>query len=917
MSALKIKDDQGNWINLPGLKGDKGDKGDKGESGVYLGTTAPNDEDINVWINPNGEAHTEAVVVDPTLMMEGQAADAKKTGDEIADLKGAFNEIESHMPISATEVKVDDYTAIQYMISPNNGNWTGTSNVRSVLIPIENIKKIAITANNDAGATIAILASSAHTPGTAPSYATGCTKETVSAGETKTFDVPSDATYLYVRKSYTTTTYSPSKIYLITYIDVPTIDAIESVKSDLENVSQAVMIDKNVAITDWYQGTTSPTNGSNQDSVKTVRTDFIYVEDTYLNVIVPNGYVIRVMVYAIRAITSYTGTYTEFSSVDLDISAYRGKYIKLNLKYNVDAEITPSDVSGVGISYQTFTDTSLTVPGKAPDSKVVGDGFKAINDAVGKLKTADFVKPESGNATKVFLYPVQANKKISFYWSGDDVQSNDSLNLYSRVTASGENAETLKAAAKANTRYEVTPTVDANYLRVVATKSGTISVYDSDTLLSDISALKSDVEKHDKLVQKTPFVRFGFNDILYDPSDIFGENGEIGDINNWESKAEALAKVHAAFDALCSSGGAGYGYGERITGLYKESAEDESLVDVIAPSYVTSGVSEGDTVILPIGTDTNGDPVTYNYTYESNTDPYEVRLYRFRGTNNALHTATVDIPKKKILLVGGTHGNEFCAPINLYVLAKHLCTDYSNPDVLKLRSAFDVYIVPYLNGFGCQYQWSNNGVLTTGARCNGRMVDINRNCYTAGWVGETGTSEQITTKFESKISNLATNTFAGSGNGSEFESQLIKGLLELIKPDVFIDHHHNSGNSPFYTTCRGNEAGNIIYQAANDSAYARLHNMPEYFGTKYNLFLGSDVSPATKSAANGHMDTMAYELGISMNAVSEMPESIAYLNGVVDSTTKAATKYSALAFKQAEYTLLNLALHMCQWAMEH
>lgn len=82
MSALKIKDDQGNWINLPGLKGDKGDKGDKGESGVYLGTTAPSDEDINVWINPSGEAHTEAVVVDPTLMMEGQAADSKAVGDE-------------------------------------------------------------------------------------------------------------------------------------------------------------------------------------------------------------------------------------------------------------------------------------------------------------------------------------------------------------------------------------------------------------------------------------------------------------------------------------------------------------------------------------------------------------------------------------------------------------------------------------------------------------------------------------------------------------------------------------------------------------------------------------------------------------------------------------------------------------------
>lgn len=33
-------------------------KGEPGESGVYIGTTAPEDENINVWINPEGEAST-------------------------------------------------------------------------------------------------------------------------------------------------------------------------------------------------------------------------------------------------------------------------------------------------------------------------------------------------------------------------------------------------------------------------------------------------------------------------------------------------------------------------------------------------------------------------------------------------------------------------------------------------------------------------------------------------------------------------------------------------------------------------------------------------------------------------------------------------------------------------------------------
>ena len=43
------------------LKGDKGDPGsagkdgEPGQSGVFIGTSAPTDKDINVWINPNGE----------------------------------------------------------------------------------------------------------------------------------------------------------------------------------------------------------------------------------------------------------------------------------------------------------------------------------------------------------------------------------------------------------------------------------------------------------------------------------------------------------------------------------------------------------------------------------------------------------------------------------------------------------------------------------------------------------------------------------------------------------------------------------------------------------------------------------------------------------------------------------------------
>lgn len=134
MSALKIKDDQGNWINLPGLKGDKGDKGDKGESGVYLGTTAPSDEDINVWINPNGEAHTEAVVIDPTLTQEGRAADAKVTGDKITGLKEDLNQALSgyEKTFTATGVgtkkfNINIYKNVEYTYTNNTSASTSVN----------------------------------------------------------------------------------------------------------------------------------------------------------------------------------------------------------------------------------------------------------------------------------------------------------------------------------------------------------------------------------------------------------------------------------------------------------------------------------------------------------------------------------------------------------------------------------------------------------------------------------------------------------------------------------------------------------------------------------------------------------------------------------------------------------------------
>ena len=56
MSILKIKNEQGQWVELPVIKGTDGKDGADGKSGVYIGTEAPTDEDMDVWIDSDGTA---------------------------------------------------------------------------------------------------------------------------------------------------------------------------------------------------------------------------------------------------------------------------------------------------------------------------------------------------------------------------------------------------------------------------------------------------------------------------------------------------------------------------------------------------------------------------------------------------------------------------------------------------------------------------------------------------------------------------------------------------------------------------------------------------------------------------------------------------------------------------------------------
>ena len=61
MSIIRYRENgSAPWEIIAAIKGDKGDPGktgEKGESGVYVGTTAPEDNSL-IWIDPEGEPNT-------------------------------------------------------------------------------------------------------------------------------------------------------------------------------------------------------------------------------------------------------------------------------------------------------------------------------------------------------------------------------------------------------------------------------------------------------------------------------------------------------------------------------------------------------------------------------------------------------------------------------------------------------------------------------------------------------------------------------------------------------------------------------------------------------------------------------------------------------------------------------------------
>ena len=134
----------------------------------------------------------------------------------IAEIEYAINSIPSdYSSLSANvvsiasavvgEFDIDSVTLTNYNIGVSNGKWVYNTSYSSYYFPKpEGATLLRIKSNATNGTPYALLsASDTHTHGDYPSYATGCERTVINAGETKDISIPDDCAYIWIANTLT------------------------------------------------------------------------------------------------------------------------------------------------------------------------------------------------------------------------------------------------------------------------------------------------------------------------------------------------------------------------------------------------------------------------------------------------------------------------------------------------------------------------------------------------------------------------------------------------------------------------------------------------------------------------------------------------------------------------------------------
>ena len=137
---------------------------------------------------------------------------------------------------------------------------------------------------------------------------------------------------------------------------------------------------------------------------------------------------------------------------------------------------------------------------------------------------------------------------------------------------------------------------------------------------------------------------------------------------------------------------------------------------------------------------------------------------------SARFSATVPTPNARVLLVGGTHGDEYTSISVIFKWLTHL-TYQSHRD-------YDWLVAPLLNPDGL--------LRSKSTRTNANGVDLNRNLPTPNW-------QQESHDYWVKRTSKNPRRYPGTEALSEPENQWLVSLIEQFAPDVIVATHAPHG----------------------------------------------------------------------------------------------------------------------------
>lgn len=151
------------------------------------------------------------------------------------------------------------------------------------------------------------------------------------------------------------------------------------------------------------------------------------------------------------------------------------------------------------------------------------------------------------------------------------------------------------------------------------------------------------------------------------------------------------------------------------------------------------------------------------------------RLFALKVSDNA----AIDEDEPAIVLAAQHHARELNSPHMVIRAMQRVLGGYgSDPALQALVDGAEIYFVPMVNPDGVEHVWVTDANWRKNRRPNGSSfgVDLNRN-YPFLW-GQCGAS-----------TTASSDTYRGPSAGSEPEVRVMRNLVALLRPEIYLDFH--------------------------------------------------------------------------------------------------------------------------------